>query len=62
MAKLPYKVECRSSLPFFELIAAFDCEPPAHHYAADCKKTNPAFEYRVVKGSKVIVNEWDSVK
>lgn len=62
MAKLPYKVECKSSYPFFELIAAFDCEQPALHYAANCQKTNPINEYRVLKGSKVVTNERDSVK
>lgn len=58
MAKLPYRVECKSSYPFFEVIAAFDCEGPARGYARDCAATNPKFEYRVKKGTKVL----DTVK
>ncbi len=64
-AKLPYKVECKSSYPFFETIAAFDCESPALAYAADCaataKNRNLSFEYRVTKRGKVVVNEWDAL-
>lgn len=56
---LPYKVECKSTYPFFETIAAFDCENPALNYASDCRSTNPTFEYRVMKHGKLIVNEWD---
>lgn len=63
MSKLPYKVECRSSLPFFELIAAFDCEPPALAYAKDCARTNPAFKYKVMKGKEVrATNEFGAWK
>lgn len=47
MMKLPYRVECKSSYPFFETIAAFDCRPPAETYAMKCRETNPNFEYRV---------------
>lgn len=52
MTKLPYKVECKSSLPFFELIAAFDCEQAAKAYAEECERVNRRFQYRVTKGSK----------
>lgn len=44
---LPYVVECRSTYPFFEAIAAFDVDTVAHKYAADCAATNPKNEYRV---------------
>jgi hypothetical protein len=52
MAKLPYKVECKSSYPFYELIAAFDCEQAA--YADDCYNANPKYSYHVVKGKKLL--------
>ena len=45
---LPYVVECKSSYPFFEPIAAFNVESIAKHYADDCHATNPQFTYRVV--------------
>lgn len=51
---LPYKIECKSSYPFFELIAAFDCEPVALGYASQCQTANPGFTYRVKRGSKVL--------
>lgn len=54
MANLPYKVQCKSSYPFFEVIAAFDCKPPALAYALDCAKTNPAYKYKVLKGKEVV--------
>ena len=47
--KLPYVVECKSTYPFFEVIAAFDCEAACKHYAKDCAETNPQFEYRIVE-------------
>ena len=53
-AALPFKVECKSTYPFFETIAAFNCESPAKWYAAKCSATNPQFEYRVKKGSLLI--------
>lgn len=43
----PYKVECKSSYPFFEVIAAFNDFSIAFAYAKDCAKTNPMFKYRV---------------
>lgn len=45
--QLPFTVECKSTHPFFELIAAFHCRPAAEGYAAECKVANPAYEYRV---------------
>lgn len=52
--KLPYKVECRSTQSFFELIAAFNCESAAMGYAKGCLESNSEFEYRVLKNRKVI--------
>lgn len=52
--KLPYVVECKSLYPFFEAIAAFDVQGVAEHYAIECRKTNPKYEYRVVKNKKVL--------
>lgn len=46
---LPYVVECKSSYPFFEPIAAFNVESVAQSYAAECAAVNPQFVYRVVK-------------
>lgn len=53
-AALPFKVECRSTAAFFELIASFNCENPARWYAAQCAKDNPQFAYRVKRGSVLI--------
>lgn len=47
--KLPYIVECRFGRPFFEVIAAFNCESAAKGYATDCQVANEALDYRVVK-------------
>ena len=47
--KLPYVVECKSFAVFFEEIAAFNVDCVAEYYADECRKTNPHFEYRVVK-------------
>ena len=55
MAKLPYKVECKSSYPFFETIAAFDCEQAARTYVLDCSLANPSFTYQALKGKKVLL-------
>jgi hypothetical protein len=54
-SKLPYVIECKSTLPFFEVIAGFNCEPPARRYAQACAKGGPQNEYRVVKNRKVLV-------
>ena len=51
--KLPYRVDCKSTYPFFEPIAAFNCEPAAQGYARDCSATNPDLKYRV-RGPKVL--------
>ena len=48
---LPYKVECKSIYAYFELIAAFDCEPLAIAFAEDRAANEPAsFSFRVKKG------------
>lgn len=59
MQKLPYRVECRSSYPFFETTAAFDCEAPAVGYASQCALANAdtRYEYRVMKGKRPVA-EW----
>lgn len=54
MRQLPYIVECKSSYPFFEPIAAFNVDSIALAYASDCAKTNPQFVYRVTKSKKVL--------
>lgn len=50
--ELRYVVECTDRDPrrarCFEPIAAFNCEPVAIRYAAECRKTNPRNEYRVI--------------
>jgi hypothetical protein len=48
---LPYVVECKSSYPFYEPIAAFNVESAAQWYAKECAETNGTmgFVYRVVK-------------
>ena len=53
--QLPYKVECKSTYPFFEVIAGFNCEPPARRYAQACAEGGTENEYRVTKGKKVLV-------
>lgn len=54
MTRLPYKVEARSDRPFFEAIAAFDCEAAALNYAGECALSNTTFSYRVMRGRKVL--------
>ena len=45
---LTYKVECRpEGQPFYETIAAFNCQAAANSYAADCKEMIPDNTYRV---------------
>jgi len=53
--KLPYVVECKSSYPFFETIAAFNCKSVALSYASECFTSNPSFVYRVTKSKKVLM-------
>lgn len=52
--QLPYAVECKSSYPFFERIAAFNCDVAAIGYAEECAAANRAFSYRVMKGKTVV--------
>lgn len=52
MKQLEYVVVCKSTLAFFETIAAFDCEPIADIYMRDCRKANPMFQYKIVKQKK----------
>jgi hypothetical protein len=54
MTSLPYKVECKSSRPFYELIAAFDCQQAAEGYAGECALVNLAHSYEVKRGRKVL--------
>lgn len=56
MSKLPYRVECKSLYPFFEVIAAFDCDRAAFAYASQCAATNLKFDYQVIKGRKILAN------
>lgn len=56
MLGLPYKVECKSTYAFYELIAAFDCDKAAEAYAVQCAAANPRYDYRVVKGRRIIRN------
>lgn len=58
---LPYKVECKSSYPFFELIAAFNVEAAAVAYAGECVASNPKFSYTVKHGRRV-VDAWEPSK
>lgn len=44
---VPFYVECKSTYPFFEVIAAFNSEVVARRYAEDCQRANSKYEYRV---------------
>jgi hypothetical protein len=57
---LPWRIECRSTYPFFEPIAAFNSEKVAIAYAASCRAANPTYAYRVVKAGKI--RDTDSVE
>lgn len=47
---LKWLVECKpSGQPFFEVIAGFNSDSVAVHYAQDCFKTNPDFVYLVMQ-------------
>lgn len=50
MSQLSYKVECKSTCAFFEVIAAFDCDYAALCYAQMCAAVNASCQYRVKKG------------
>lgn len=58
MTKLPYVVECKSTYPFWEAIAAFNVDSVAKRYAADCaagaKAQDLPYEYRVKYRGKVL--------
>ena len=55
MSKLPYVIECKPvSRPYFDSIAAFDCQQPAVMYMLDCSLANPKSTYRVLKNKKLI--------
>lgn len=56
MARLPYRVECKSLCPFFETIAAFDCPRAAFAYASECAGSNLKFDYQMAKGRKILAN------
>lgn len=56
MSRLPYQVQVKSTYPFFETIAAFDCQQAAFGYASDCAGFNLKFDYQLVKGRKVLAN------
>jgi len=45
--KLPFQIECKSTYPFFEPIAAFDRIKVAYRYAQDCLQANPRYEYQL---------------
>jgi hypothetical protein len=52
MRELTHIVECKSSLPFYEVIAAFNCESVARDYARECARVNRQFAYRVVSAKR----------
>ena len=56
MAKLPYQVQCKSTYPFFETIAAFDCQQAAFAYAVECATVNLKFDYQMVRGRRIMAN------
>lgn len=51
--ELPFVVECRSTMQFFEPIAAFNCERVAELYLLDCAKANPHLGYRLKRPGRV---------
>lgn len=57
MTALPYRVECKSTYVFFELIAAFNIQSAAESYAEGCAADRPKFTYRVKKG-KLLIRQW----
>jgi hypothetical protein len=55
MTALPYRVECKAApRPYYELIAAFDCQQAAEAYAGECALANMALDYRVKKGKLLL--------
>lgn len=58
MNPVPYRVEVKpTGQHFFEVIAAFNDDDVAKHYATQCQLTNEAFDYRVTKRRKVLFDE-----
>jgi len=51
LPELTHAVMCKRERPYFELIAAFDCEPAANAYAESCREVNGVrgFTYKVEK-------------
>lgn len=55
---IPYRVECRPlGQAFFEVIAGFNHQKVALHYATDCQVTNQPYDYRVTYRGKVVHDE-----
>ena len=56
LLQLPYVVECKAFAPFYEPIAAFDCQRAAEAYRDECVLANKArptpFVYQIVDYSK----------
>lgn len=47
LTNLKYFVLCKSTLAFFETIAAFDCRPAAVNYMVSCATCNPRHTYKI---------------
>lgn len=62
MTRLLYKIECKSTLPYFETIAAFDCYEAAACYAKRCAKLNPDYCYVVKNNNKILVRIRDQAE
>jgi hypothetical protein len=60
VSKLEFFVLCKSTYPFFETIAAFDCKPPALNCAADYRAGTfgERFTYKVVDAEGREVVSW----
>jgi hypothetical protein len=54
VSKLPYKLECKSASPCYELIAAFNCKDAAMNYAIACARSNVTYSYRVKHGRTLL--------
>lgn len=53
---LPFKVECKAApRPYYEVIAAFDCQRAAEAYAGECAFTNRDKNYRVKRGKLLLL-------
>lgn len=52
---LPFKVECKAApRPYYDAIAAFDCQQAAEGYAGECALANPDKFYCVKKGKLLL--------